>query len=106
MEIKKFSVDELLRERPETLSCLKPTEDEGNFSMDVNRVTIFDVRSHKIVYGKNYAIVKFYNKNGVQLANLSAFGSCDGDKTDESFYVGYGSIISETSLRVMKGIIS
>ncbi|MCK9198459.1 MAG: hypothetical protein M0P49_02535, partial [Bacilli bacterium] len=94
MNFKKFPVDELLKEKPETLSCLNPIDDEGNFSMDINRVKVFDIRNHKIVYGKNYAIIKFYNKNGVQLANLSAFGSCNGDKPDESFYVGYGEIMS------------
>lgn len=35
------------------------------------------------------------------MATIVATGSCKGMKKDEGFIVGYGSIVSETALRVM-----
>jgi len=100
---RKFSADELLKSKPERLPDFEPVENEpNNFTMDINKVTVHDVRYHKLVYGSNYVIAKFYDGYSKVLASLSVFGSCQGDKPDECFIVGFGSIISETSFRVMK----
>lgn len=107
-QIKKFSADELLKTKPKTLEGLSPINDEENYSMKVNEVTIYDVRNYKIIYGKSYVIIKFINSKNQEIACLSAFGSSKDDKfpkPDENFYVGYGLIMSETSFRIMKGII-
>jgi hypothetical protein len=106
-DIKKFSVDRLLIEKPEKLSCLESIEIEpNNFSMSINEITVHDARSHKLVYGTEFVVIKFYNSESKQIATLSAFGSCSGEKSDESFYVGLGSVVSETSFRVMKDVIT
>jgi hypothetical protein len=99
--LKKFSVDQLLKEKPKQLPFLEPIEEEpGNFQLNVNHVNIFDVRTHELIYGTCWVIIRFYNKNKKLLATLSAFGSGDG-KEDEYFYAGYGKIISGTSMRIL-----
>lgn len=100
-EIRKISVDELLKEQPEQLPFLEPTENEpDNYTMNVNKVIIHDVRSHELVYGRSYVIIHFYNKYDTVIASISAFGSNEY-KEDEHFYIDSGSIVSETSLRVL-----
>jgi hypothetical protein len=104
-DMKKYSVDQLLKDRPEKIPDLKPINDEGNYSLQVNKVILYDIKDHEIIYGKHYVIIKFINNKKQKVAAVSAFGSCGDDKfpkPDECFYVGYGEIVSETSLRVMK----
>lgn len=103
-ETRKISANELLKEKPTQLPFLQPIEDEpNNFNMNVNRVVIHDVRKHKIVYGENFVIIKFYNSENKSVANLSVFGSNE-NKEDEYLFIRDGSIISETSMRIMNGI--
>jgi len=102
-EYKKYSVDKLLKEKPEKLPYLEPIEDEpNNFNIEINRVTVHGVRNYKLIYGEEYVIIAFYDNRNKRIASLSAFGSRNGEKPDESFYVGLGSVFSETSFRVMK----
>jgi hypothetical protein len=109
-DFKKISVDELLKEQPKIIKGLNPVKhEENNYTLDVNGVTIHDVRSHKIIYSKSYVIIRFLNSNNDCVANVSAFGSSylNGElcKPDEHFYIGKGSIISETSFRMLKSIL-
>ena len=101
-EVRKISVDELLETKPKQLPFLKPIENEPeNYTMDVNRTTVYDVRTHKLIYGSHYVIIQLYDKNNKLLVSVEAFGSNDFKK-DEHFYIGKGFIISETSFRMTK----
>ncbi len=98
-EIRKLSADELLRDKPEQIDFLQPTEDEpNNFNMDINGVTVHGVRTHKITYASSMIFVKFFDKNNKRIATLSLFGSNE-NKKDEYLYVGFGRVYSGTTLR-------
>lgn len=110
-ELKEYSVDELLKTQPKTLKGLTPIKhEENNYTININDVTIHDAIRHEIFYGGSYVIIKFFNSQNKQIANVSAFGStylkdkiC---KPDEHLYVCKGAIISETSFRTLKRILS
>ncbi|MGL5329479.1 MAG: hypothetical protein ACRDD7_09425 [Peptostreptococcaceae bacterium] len=97
-EVRRYSVKQLLENKPDKLEGFKADHIEGNkYSFDVNRVTLF-ANSYELLYGEQYVIIAFYNQ-GKRVASLSAF--C-GEDFDEGFIVEHGShIVSETSLRVM-----
>jgi hypothetical protein len=110
-DFKKVSVDELLKEQPKTIKGLNPIKhEENNYSLDVNGVTIHDIRTHQIIYSKSYVMIQFLNSKNEVVANVSAFGSSELNgkirKPDEHFYIGKGSIISETSFRMLKSILN
>jgi hypothetical protein len=95
----KLSADELLKNKPEQIEFLQPTEDEpNNFNMDINGITVHGVRTHKITYVSGMIFVKFFDKNNKRIATLSLFGSNE-NKKDEFLYVGFGKVCSGTTLR-------
>ena len=96
----RYSVDELLKDRPEKIKDIEFDDNgEGLFSININKVTVF-ANKYEIIYGRSYVIIRFYDRKR-PVASLSAFGGCNGDKPDEAFIVGNGEIMSETSYRVM-----
>lgn len=107
--MKKFSVDELLRERPNTIGDLRCYPVEGKkYSVTVNGVDIFANR-YEIVYpgtSGNFVILQFYDYNNKHVASISAFGSNEV-KEDECFYlIDDNEIVSETKFRVIKNLIT
>lgn len=104
-EIRKISANELLKEKPKKLPFLKAVEEEkNNFCMIINRVDVFGIVNHELVYGNDYVVVKFYNARNEAISTLSVVGSNEY-KEDEFLYISYGSIVSETSIRVMNGLL-
>lgn len=102
-ELRKYSVDSLLKEKPKKLKYLEfiCNEKPDNYSIEINGVNVF-CRDYNINYGDGWVIISFVNKNGDLICNISAFGSNE-NKEDECFLVGYGEIMSQTSLRRMNG---
>lgn len=97
----RYSADELIKNKPEKLEGIEFICDEGTlYSIKVNGVDIF-AKTYKMVYGTSYAIMKFYNNKNEYIACVSVFGSNkEYAKDDEYLIVGYGTVVSETGMRM------
>jgi uncharacterized secreted protein with C-terminal beta-propeller domain len=104
-EYEVYSVDQLLKDKPDRLHGLqiRCNEEPDNYSIRVNEANVF-CRDYEIVYGSTYVVIRFLDKYGNVVCNVSASGSSEW-KDNECFIVAYNKIISQTSLREINRVV-
>lgn len=89
----KYSIDELLRDKPTKLKEITFQEYEGDVFINVNGVTVF-ARDYEMIYGEELVMIKFWDGDHL-VACISEYGSNDIANSG-LFFIKNAAIVSQS----------